>query len=517
MTVSGFRPLWNGDETVIVNGQSYQVSSVSSSGESVSITGVLSAAVYNAVYPAEYFQNGMQYFEVPRVQEYIVDGNGHQLVKAPMGAYCTQANPDLVFTPMGSLLQINVQNNTGREAEMMLDSISVEASDVALWGHAQVNDLDLNTRSFTFQNNNANHRSVIARVDNGLVQSIGKVLSASDNFSVFSFVPAIPNTINNKFTICVYAHIVGDNSAVEYSYTMSQSNDFSGSIPKGCLAQVPFSMNVINEAEIRPFNYEDCLLAGAFTVGEDENENPITVRFSKGNLQYHCLTGIWQFAEHQYDYVGDNNRNISNDYDGWIDLFGFGTSGFNGHEPTTSVVSESSYLRTDLGSNYDWGMYNAISNGGNVSGQWRTLSHDEWKYLIRNRTGCANLYGLAKIVLQDATDDHASVEVYGAVVLCDNFQLPQGCGWTPRTTVNSYTLEQWQLMENAGAMFLPAAGERLETGVRYIGTIGRYWSSTYASSNGAYVLNVSFGTNNSVSYNATNLVHIGASVRLVKN
>ena len=43
------------------------------------------------------------------------------------------------------------------------------------------------------------------------------------------------------------------------------------------------------------------------------------VRFSPGNLQYQASTKTWRFAEHQYDYIGDANRNISPTYSGWID------------------------------------------------------------------------------------------------------------------------------------------------------------------------------------------------------
>lgn len=51
---------------------------------------------------------------------------------------------------------------------------------------------------------------------------------------------------------------------------------------------------------------------------------------SPGNLQYQASTGIWRFAEHQYDYIGSGNENISTSYSGWIDLFGWGTGRYNG-------------------------------------------------------------------------------------------------------------------------------------------------------------------------------------------
>ena len=56
-----------------------------------------------------------------------------------------------------------------------------------------------------------------------------------------------------------------------------------------------------------------------FSVGPNTQ-----VHFSKGNMQYQASTGTWRFAEHQYDFIGENNEQISPYYSGWIDLFGCG-------------------------------------------------------------------------------------------------------------------------------------------------------------------------------------------------
>ena len=78
-----------------------------------------------------------------------------------------------------------------------------------------------------------------------------------------------------------------------------------------------------------------------------------TVHFSRGNLQYQASTGMWRFAEHQYDHMGSANRNISSDNTGWIDLFGWGT----GNNPTKNSPNNSDYASFS-----DWGN-NTISNG----------------------------------------------------------------------------------------------------------------------------------------------------------
>ena len=81
-------------------------------------------------------------------------------------------------------------------------------------------------------------------------------------------------------------------------------------------------------------NFEETLyegsLPGLFTINADGDQ----VHFSQGNLQYQASTNTWRFAEHQYDYVGADNANISATYTGWIDLFVWGT----GNNPSLTWI-----------------------------------------------------------------------------------------------------------------------------------------------------------------------------------
>ncbi len=211
-------------------------------------------------------------------------------------------------------------------------------------------------------------------------------------------------------------------------------------------------------------------LPGVFSVSDTKQ-----VKFSQGNLQYQASTDTWRFAEHQYDYIGEDNENISSTYSGWIDLFGWGT----GNNPTN--VSE--YYK-DYSTFVDWGV-NKISNGGNVSNVWFTLSNDEWKYLLYDRPNASAKQGVAMVN-----------GVNGLVLLPDDWTLPDGAyftsgfannsGYEYYETVNTYTISEWEVMEEAGAVFLPAAGYRFGTSAYDVGTYGRYWSSTYDSSKYAY-------------------------------
>ena len=240
-----------------------------------------------------------------------------------------------------------------------------------------------------------------------------------------------------------------------------------------------------------------------------------TVHFSKGNLRYNAATNTWAFASKQYLCIGEANSNISESYNGWIDLFGWGTSGWSESGATafqpwsTSTTIEDYYVggsqTNTLTGDYaqaDWGVYNKITNGGNKAGKWRTMTYDEWNYLI----GRSGKYGLATI----------GGNYVGLVLLPDDWTLPSGvtftAGYGSGYTTNTYTTNQWQKMEAAGAIFLPAAGRRSPS-IYGVGTKGCYWSSSCPS--GGNVFSMEFDSGDVNTYG--NFRYSGYSVRLVKD
>ena len=215
-------------------------------------------------------------------------------------------------------------------------------------------------------------------------------------------------------------------------------------------------------------------LTGLFSVSSTNR-----VRFSMGNLQYRASNNSWRFASAQYSVLGSANDNISSSNSGWIDLFGYGTSGYNGAYPYNSSIS-GTYPNSNIsGTQYDWGVHNAISNGGNTVGIWRTLTNSEWSYLLNNRPNASVKRGSGSVN-----------GVYGLIILPDSWTIPSGCTFSP-TTHNTYSLTQWNSMQSAGAVFLPFAGYRseLQTLTSYW---SHYWSSTIvnASSSQAYFVKV---------------------------
>ena len=162
---------------------------------------------------------------------------------------------------------------------------------------------------------------------------------------------------------------------------------------------------------IWPFNLSGAVLgddssSGVFSVSKTQK-----VCFALGNLQYQAYTGQWRFADHQWDYVGtqtpdrewkvyggmvsdSDNADISKDYDGWIDLFGWGS----GENPTNT-----SSKSVDYPSFVDWGQ--------NCSGGWRTLTEAEWVYVLYTRKTSSGIR-YAKAIVN---------EVKGLILLPDNW------------------------------------------------------------------------------------------------
>ena len=270
------------------------------------------------------------------------------------------------------------------------------------------------------------------------------------------------------------------------------------------------------------------VIGGAFSVSASQK-----VYFSQGNLQYQPSTGVWRFADKQYslihvseDMTEENGTwpycDVTNEYTpsfpGWIDLFGWGTSGWNngniyyhpwdiqqtenmnnanGYGPTNGTSYE--FDLTGIYANSDWGVHNPISNGGNQAGIWRTLTRDEWNWILSFRN--------ASVVngVPNARFAKAKVnEVYGLILFPDSYShplgvsLPVGINFTEETNGwnnNSYNVEEWLKMENAGAVFLPASGYR------------RYGASTSVM-NGVYSINIAsiYWTSSSMTVSSDNSI-----------
>lgn len=271
-------------------------------------------------------------------------------------------------------------------------------------------------------------------------------------------------------------------------------------------------------------------IEGLFSVSVTQQ-----VYFSRGNLQYKAVDSLWRFAENQYDYIGNANSSISQFYDGWIDLFGWGTSGYdhgaNCYQPWGKSGDYEDYYAygiwnknlSDQSGQADWG-YNAISNGGNQENLWRTLSQSEWEYVLFTRNTASNIRFVKATVraqlIDTISNDTVFNNVHGIVLLPDDwsesdFVLNDANEAGAPYEVNVITDSLWQSLEALGAVFLPAAGDRNGlSNILYSNSIGYYWSTTYDDSRYAYYLSFS---DHSIYSDDSFYRFFGRSVRLVSN
>ena len=280
-------------------------------------------------------------------------------------------------------------------------------------------------------------------------------------------------------------------------------------------------------------------LPAKFKVSADKE-----VVFARGNLQYttqgeHACAdgttqkGTWRIADNQYDIIGYENEKIAEDYTGYIDLFGWGTSGWSGsgakcYQPwslSPTINAAYSYYVGGSGTNNltgeyafaDWGVYNAISNAGNKPQLWRTLSAEECTYLFyHNYWTLASVNGQFGFILFPTDFNEPAGISVKYVWKQDSANIPYYFEPTDYAG-NSYTKEQFVQLENAGAIFLPSAMIRLNDNKipQGIASLGSYWSTTQNYTwDDTEALGIGFGMD-SANPNVTLGRCWGRSVRLV--
>lgn len=242
-----------------------------------------------------------------------------------------------------------------------------------------------------------------------------------------------------------------------------------------------------------------------FSVGGDKY-----ITFAPGNLQYQASTNTWRFAANQWDIIGDNAGNTTAEgsratQSDWIDLFGWGTSGWNNsgsgygayYHPYDSAWGEGSAETaalygptgtldlTGLFANGDWGMH-AI--GDYPAGTWRTPTghvldaegeRGDWGYIlyVRDNISTPTQSGEARVN-----------GVVGKILLPDDFVDPKtntknsgnfraGLAFDSKKH-NVYLEDGWKAMEEAGAVFFPYAGQRKGTTVDSVGSYCYYWTAS---------------------------------------
>ena len=223
------------------------------------------------------------------------------------------------------------------------------------------------------------------------------------------------------------------------------------------------------------------LLPGKFTVDDQGHQ----IGFSQGLLLYYwrgANEGKWMFAENQWDISATDA----------IAHFCWGCSGY---EHGANVTAPDAYSDGDPEDFYaygdpkaklgdktgkaDWG-YNAIINGGNKEGQWRTPGSTELNHIMFSRKTASGLrYVLARI------DGKR-----GVILLPDDWEESKYEFDNPNSREygtydkNVISTNDWtKTLEPAGCVFIVAAGQ-LKSWVTEFprpvvrpGEEGHYWTN----------------------------------------
>lgn len=267
---------------------------------------------------------------------------------------------------------------------------------------------------------------------------------------------------------------------------------------------------------------------GMFSVSSNQK-----VYFAKGNLQATYYdenysdetpgTWSWAFATNQWEYIGGkdeegNGTETGNNFingngtlskNGTVDLFGWSTAAnyYGIHNSKTGNDYSGDFV--------DWGNIIGPDSG------WRTLTKDEWTWLLGpNGTNCRTSSKIgetenarfAKAKLFDTT--HGLIIFPDSYTHPDGVAVPTGINETDDTSwnANTYNADAWGKMEAAGCVFLPFAGRRSGTNIRYV---GYYWSATPLGTD-AYLMQFVEGTDDTGT-DARTFRYMGNAVRLVKN
>lgn len=433
---------------------------------------------------------------------------GRQILGLPMVGRANDGATEILFKHLSAAVNVRVKNSTGRE-KLYLDSVVIASADQQLCGAATVTLSSADVPSVSGASNVEANRSVVVYFDE-------PVLISGDYLQVQ--VPILP-VAGGELTFKVYTHALMSDiypgvapAHYSYNYSRALSNNALG---RNVMGIVQIAVTGVSA-------YVTEVDRGLFTINKISGAK---VRFSQGNLQYQASSGTWRFAENQYEYIGDAaGNNVFGDsratQSAWIDLFGWGTSGYNNKYPYMISENESDYGNGNAsisGTEYDWGIHNSISNGGNAAGLWRTLTATELSVILLYRSA-ATINGISEARYAKATVNG----INGLIVFPDNYTNPNGVslpshineadigGWS----ANVYGKDDWKKMEAYGAVFMPITA-RTDIGLVTNTAVGYYWSATVGGDAGkAYYWYFSeSGLNPSLQV----FRHYGNAVRLVKN
>ena len=431
---------------------------------------------------------------------------------------------DFQMRNLGAVLKLNLRPKAGNTTSNRVDSIVFTSYNASLAGTFTVSD---NATNPTITPAAGGTNKLVVKFQNGNNRYID--ITGGKTVSVI-----LPPLAGKNLNMRIY----GDDAR----YT------------EKIAANASLNRNYIYTSIVSDIAFESHSYYGPFSVATGRQ-----VYFAPGNLQWsatgggatpttHAVAGggtadgTWRFAKKQWHMVGAANSNVSSTYNGWIDLFGWATSGYGGYQPYLTSSNTNDYLPIpqDLaGTNYDWGVYNNPSlPKGKGNAVWRTLTANEWDWLLNSRstTTIVNGVSAARYAVAYLDTNSANGNTYtaasgllGVIIFPDNAGtltlsgsgsqwggINVDGGYTTSTplTLSTVSYSDWIRLEQIGCAFLPAAGDRSKLNVSQVGDMGRYWSGTFDPSTGKNSWSLIFSRNG---IHPSHTRQYGICVRLAQN
>ena len=458
-------------EKMRVNSSTGTVTALQRNNRQCTIDGVTDAQDYNAFYPyhllkdsaTENLSSGLEGKSVffPQEQVYRTDASGRQIIDNPMIAELSgfgSSNNTLHFRNLCALLKITVCTSDAFDA-IHVTFGSNNSSHIVLWGSGHISG-----DSVIMSSGNNHSREVILRFP-----ALHYGSPIGEDFYIM--IPGVKLSSGES----VKVDIKNGNSSVKH-YTMNTSS------------AVTLRYNRIHKLGVFTFN------ASMFSVAANRK-----VVFSPGNLQWsytgggstpttHGIKGTgydkgtWQFAPEQFEIIGTENQYAIGDasgeysqtsYTGWFDHFSWGGSGYGHSRPFWYRLNYCSDINNSSLGDYDWGAFNDIYNPktGNVDpyGTWRTLTEEEFDYMMFQRGNGADTCRYSIVYIQ-----FQSKKVPGTII------YPDG---TSKAAIEVYlgSLNDNEINRNSRKDISETQFKKLEEelGCAFLPDAGRYMGHPY--------------------------------------
>lgn len=472
--IDGLYPRFEEGELVRINGGTYVIESIGNDGwgNLEWVSGKDSdIPPYYSVYPNAAAANqtlastSTVTVKLPQRQYYQtvkVGNTEYQKLNAPMCAY-TANSYQLHFKNVCSVMHLVINNTTGDTR--YIDSIDVIADAVQLCGSMTVTGFGTDEPAVVAPAHTTSDDRNWVRLY-GIGGIGGKRLDAGSTADYYIFLPSY--STNTKLTVKVYENGHGT------KYQVAAEQPVSRTLVRNLMFTVPFNLG-----PEKPIGPTPVTGFGGFTVKMEGGKPARKVYLGYGNLYHDAFgasdgTDTFYIAAYQFSMrataTGDN-----------IDWFTYS----QGTSTNYGVGSSSRYTQANF---VDWG------KTVDTEDKWRTLSGEEWATMIGDkpareagvtaRPNASSLYSYIQITqIPTALQNNGSATQRGAIIFPDAWDWGKvnvtqfTMGNTNFNNAPSVPFDDWLLLEEAGAIFLPYQPLPGENRVSY-------WTSGFKGDNG---------------------------------